>query len=97
MSDTQGYSLKRLRPVWIGGLVGLVVGVILLVVMQPHNWDPDVPVMVPVHDIYGGLQLYDIRKVPFLTPVLGLMVGLVVKMYRDAVGHHRRRIPSPRR
>ena len=91
------YSLKHLRPIWIGGLVGLVGGVILLVVMQPQNWDPDVQVMVPAHDIYGGLQLYDIRKVPFLMPVLGLMVGLVIKMYRDAVGHHRRRASNPQR
>jgi hypothetical protein len=87
-------SSKHLGPVWLGGLLGVVGGLILLIVMQPQNWGPDTRVMVRAHDIYGGLALFDIRKVPFIMPVLGLMVGLVIKMYRDAVGHHRRRIPS---
>jgi hypothetical protein len=86
-------SLKNLRPVWLGGIVGLVGGLVLLVVMQPQNW-ADTRVMVRAHDVYGGLTLFDIRKVPFMMPMLGLMVGLVIKMYRDAVGHHRRRVPS---
>ncbi|MCI0682404.1 MAG: hypothetical protein L0Y71_09885 [Gemmataceae bacterium] len=91
MYDFDHHEMKRLRPVWLGGLIGLIGGAVLFLVMQPYNWHGDVRVMVPAHDIYGGLHLYDIRKVPFLMPVLGLLVGLMVKMYRDALGHHRRR------
>ncbi|GEM_PF-4723534 len=94
MVDDENHLWKRLRPVWIGGLVGLIAGVILFIVAVALPL-PDRKALVPVHDIFGGLKLFDIRKLPFLLPVFGLMLGLLVKMYRDAVVKHRRRRTVP--
>lgn len=90
MHDDEHHLWKRLRPVWIGGLVGIIAGIILFILEVTLPF-PDRKAIVPVHDIFGGLKLFDIRNLPFLMPVFGLMLGLLVKMYRDAVVKHRKR------
>ena len=90
MSDNDDRLWKRLRPVWIGGLIGLFVGIVffIIAVMLPLD---DRKAYVAAHDIYGGYRLLDLRRLPFFMPVFGLMFGLLIKMYRDAVVKHRRR------
>ena len=90
MSDIDDHVWKRLRPVWIGGLLGLLAGVVMfaIVILQPLE---DRKAYVPAHDIYGGLRLLDLRRLPFFMPIFGLLLGLLVKMYRDAVIKHHRR------
>ncbi len=81
---------KRLRPIWIGGLVGLVTGILLYVVTQPDRLDL-LKMVVPAHNVYGDLRLFDLRTVPFLLPFFGVGTGFAITLYRKAVVKHRRR------
>jgi hypothetical protein len=89
MISKQGYLWHRLTPVWLGGLIGLFAGAALLLLGLPAYFQPPGKMIVPAHDIYGGYHPFDLRRIPFLMPFIGLFVGLLFKMYRDAVGRHR--------
>lgn len=94
MVSKQGYWRYRMTPVWLGGLVGLAAGALLLLLGLPAYFRPPDHMLVPAHDIHGSYQLFDLRLVPFLMPFFGIFVGLLVKMHRDAVGSHRHSPPN---
>lgn len=81
---------KRLRPVWIGGIASLIGGAVLFMMNVAMPLE-DRKAYVPAHDVFGGLRLLDLRNLPFLLPVFGTFLGMLVKMYRDAVVKHRQR------
>jgi hypothetical protein len=78
--------VKRTRPIWVGTAIGIICMLFFLFVGSPHNWDSFNRSAVYHHQGRDGNRggSVDYEIIPYLMPLFGFQLGLLVFLWRQA-------------